>query len=366
MKILVLRSDGNSLHYSFFTANQRWAPLMGTLEEYRGSQNEEDALLMVLEEIRNVGLRAGRPIEPDAVAIQLITGGTEFRGPTLVSSRTMERMRALAPHAPLHLPSSLVLTECCRRVFFGAPIIWVFGTSFFTDLPAREYLYGLDPQLVESMKLRRFGFNGIYHESACHWVRLRMRERQGRGALKILSICLEPRPEIAAVIGNHAVMVTTGATPLEGIPGQTSCGEIDPSIVLDFSQKLGWGPEKINTTLTRQSGLQGLVGEPVLLGEALTSTDPKFELPRDILQYHILQACGAGLAAMGGLDAVVFSGRYADAGNHLGIWLNERLSFVKQNQSQGVEWICYSERIDRLVADQAMATLLAPGGEVAA
>ena len=84
-----------------------------------------------------------------------------------------------------------------------------------------------------------------------------LRKELNINSARIISICLEPQPEVAAVKGLRALMVTSGATPLEGIPGHTTCGQIDPSIVLTLSESAGWGPEKINTELTKQSGLLG-------------------------------------------------------------------------------------------------------------
>ena len=156
-----------------------------------------------------------------------------------------------------------------------------------------------------------------------------MKQRQYR----MISICLEPIPELTAVKGRRVLMTTGGATPLEGIPGHTSCGTIDPSIVLTLSEKMGWGPEKINTVLTQESGLLGLTEKATTLEAVLTSDATDCQLAAQICRHSLLNACGAGIAAMGGLDAMVFSGRYAALGNRLGPYLTEniRLALVSQN-----------------------------------
>jgi acetate kinase len=153
-------------------------------------------------------------------------------------------------------------------------------------------------------------------------------------------------------------MCTSGATPLEGIPGHSSCGELDPSIVLMLARKLKWGPEQINTVLTQQSGLMGLVGRPVMLDDVLATEAGDLEPAKNLLQNRILMACGAGMAAMGGVDHIVFSGLFASAGLTLGPWLRDRLTFRGGNENRPLEWLCFTESLDQVMARKAEIFLL--------
>ena len=195
-------------------------------------------------------------------------------------------------------------------------------------------------------------------------------ERAGRrkdGPTRTLSFCLEPQPEIAAIIGYRPVMVTSGATPLEGLPGETTCGEIDPTIILMMARSLGWGPQQINDVLTRQSGLRGLLGRPASMGEVLESSnwsakgarlpkavDGTLGAARNILAYRALLAAGAAVAAMGGLDRIVLTGRYADKGRPLGRWLAERLRSAEAGTGRPPVVTCATS-LSRIVADQGVA-----------
>ena len=208
-------------------------------------------------------------------------------------------------------------------VSLGAEVL-VFETAFFTGLPSREYLYALDADLPRVQGLRRYGFHGILHEAACRETVRRHHAERLRGMPRILSICLEPRPELAAVCGLQPVMVTSGATPLEGLPGQTSCGELDPSIVIALATEHGWGAEQINTALTQESGFKGLTGADATLEQLYKADSASSRLAREIFQYRLLLACGAGMAAMGGLDAIVFSGRFVSLGQPLFAWLQSQ------------------------------------------
>ena len=154
----------------------------------------------------------------------------------------------------------------------------------------REAMYGLNPDLMDSLRLRRHGFHGLYHEAAAAYLAVRRRQKGQNGSLRLLSFCMEPRPEVAAIIDHRPVMVTGGASPLEGIPGQTTCGEIDPSIVLTLAQKLSWGPEQINNLLTTQSGLQGLVERPISWVEVFAGAEPDLVRARAVVEHHFLRA----------------------------------------------------------------------------
>jgi acetate kinase len=150
-------------------------------------------------------------------------------------------------------------------------------------------------------------------------------------------------------LGNGPLTVSSGTTPLEGLPGETSCGEMDPGIILDLCRINGWGPEQINTVLTRQSGLLGLAGRRVTLAEVLASEGENLRLARDVERYRILLAVGAGLGALGGLDAIVFSGRYVEAAQSLAPWLIERIAKTGPKAA----WSCLSASLETLVAAQA-------------
>jgi len=346
MNILVLKPGLRSIDYSFIGAATQH-PRIGQLEVSNLDQN--------LQEL--IGTRSSD--RPEALAVRINYGGKEFRGPAIADAHVIDKLKGLIPQAPLHLPTVLSFLESCHRVFPELPVVLFFETAFFSRLPRRESTYGIDKELSESMALRRYGYHGIYHEAACAHA---TRERKGPPrAGRALSICLEPHPEIAAVLGTRAIMCTSGATPMEGLPGHTSCGELDPSIVLMLARKLKWGPEQINGVLTQQSGLLGLAGNPVMLDDLFAPEAADLKLARSVFESRILSACGAGMAAMGGVDTIVFSGRFAQVGEILGPWLVARLTFRGGNERQPPEWICFTESLDRVLAERAENVLFESG-----
>jgi acetate kinase len=266
---------------------------------------------------------------PDVVAIRGLYGGDKFTQPVIASESVMADLADLAPQAPLHVPHLVRLVQATRRTFPQAPLVLAFETAFFVPLPERERRYAIDPELLDSRSLRRFGFHGIFHEAACMEAARELELPDSR----VLSICLEPRPELAACRGGQPVMVTGGSTPAEGLPGETSCGDLDPSVVLKLADDGHLGPEGASRLLTCQSGLLGLTGRNVSLAEVLASADDELQLARDVFLHCLLRACGAGIAALGGLDAIVYTGRYANSAAVLHEWLNERLKQTTQRDT---------------------------------
>jgi acetate kinase len=244
-------------------------------------------------------------------------------------------------------------------VFPDATLAMAFETAFFVNLPESERRYA-----IGDASLRRYGYHGLFHQAAC----MQSEGRRSSGCTRTLSLCLEPRPELAAVIDHTPIMVTSGTTPLEGLPGETTCGEIDPSIILTLAKQLKWGPEQINTLLTRQSGMFGLTGRHVRLGKVMAAcsarNDPdgpldshggnRVALACAVLAYRILLAAGAGVAAMGGVDRIVMSGQYVHLGRALAGWLSKRLQAACRH-GRRPPVVENKDSLARILADQVTA-----------
>jgi acetate kinase len=371
---LVLRPSHHGLTYTLF-GSVDGRPLIDTCVNKHVTLNSDaaemsDGLQKLARDVRAAG-------RPDLVALRVRFGGAFFTGPTRVGLQTLALLESLVPQAPLHLPGTIRLITGCGDAFADVPVILLFETAFFTDLPRRECLYGIDPGLSDALSIRRFGYHGLFHEAACTQIISEQRRQGNTTPPRTISICLEPKPEIAAARGRRPVMVTSGATPLEGLPGHTTCGEIDPSIVLILAEQLKWGPERINAVLTRESGLRGLTGPaltfetlfanrakltiPTTAGDPADNDDAATELARQIVCYRLMNACGAALAALSGLDAIVFSGRYARLGEILGPYLVERLTFPGARRIGTIVWQCARKSLDRIMAETSQTALLEQG-----
>lgn len=296
----------------------------------------------------------------DAIVMRARYGGVRFRDLTVWNEATDRALEQIAPEAPLPVGITRAQAASLQAAFPDLPVWLAFETSFFADLPEREALYGLDPVFMTEHRIRRTGFHGWYHRAAVHAARSTARRERSRTWSRILSICLEPRPELAAIRDGRPVMVTGGMTPFEGLPGESSCGDLDPSILLKVVDSGRLGPEQLNQVAGEEGGLQALAGAPVTLEAVIRCDHAGLELAHTVWMERLIRAVGAGIAAMGGLDGVVFSGRYAGAGRWLEIGLRERLG---QALEPGVMWgvSYFSERLDAVLAEPAILKLMACG-----
>ncbi len=366
MNVLVFRPDREMLTYTYFTNGEREPIWAGRIGDYRVSKSSKERLVKLLRNLHANCSNKANSGGPEAIAIRIPFGGLTFGDHAIAGSQVIKKLENLIPQAPLHLPPILALIDSVMEVFYGIPAVLVFETAFFTRLPQREYLYGLDPGISRHGLLRRYGFHGIFHDAACTRVSTKYREIFGNGVPRILSVCLETRPELSAAIGRRAVTVTSGVTPLEGLPGKTTSGELDSSIILTLSHKMNWNAKRINSVLTKESGLHGLVGSTVNLQDVFCSKSEDVRLARELIRYRILLASGAGAAAMGGVDHIVFSGRYASIGEILGPWLESILPFREElKQTRGWDcWSCFPDSSDRILADCASVKVLAVKSQV--
>lgn len=358
MIVLTLSSSHRALRCAAWSSASREALWTETLDLSSDDAGHEQTLGVALARVRRIWAERLPGKLPSAVGLRVVFGGDVFDGPTLGTPENLATLELLAPHAPLHVPAAVATVRAARRCF-PAPLVLVFETAFFVSLPPREFSYGVSPEVSKHSAVRRYGYHGLVHQAATRELSRRLlRAARGKRRARVLSLCLEPRPELVGVDDGRPVFVTSGATPLEGLPGDTSVGDADPAIVLSLAQSGGLGPESINELLTRQSGLTGLVGEPTTLDRVMRGDSPESRFARSLFEHRLLLAAGAAVAALGGVDGIVLSGRYAGASGALGTFLVDRLRALPGLTSQPIELLTFPVGVDRLVADQVFATAL--------
>lgn len=325
MRILTLRPGYRALGFAAFPHDDAPATVQGTV---RLATDEElplalaSALRQILEE------SLGDQPEPELVVLHGAHDGQLFTGPSLVTREAIDTLRRAMAAAPLHLPPTVYAAEALRQVLPTTGAVLVFETSFFATLPLRERLYALDQDTRSALRASRSGFQGLFHAEAAARVAHYRQALGRRSVARIASVCLEPKPELAAILGQRPMLVTSGATPLEGLPGEHTTGETDPGILLALARSRSLGPDELNELFTREGGLAALCGRAADLGEILSATDADTRLAREVFTHRLLIACGSAAAALGGLDALVFSGRYAAAGAALQGPLVSRLALA--------------------------------------
>ncbi len=240
----------------------------------------------------------------DAVAHRVVHGGHDLVGPVLVDALVERRLAELTELAPLHQPPALAAIDEARRLLPALPHVACFDTAFHAGLPAPARTYALPKDWIVRYGLRRFGFHGLSHA----WIARRTAELLPR-ARRVVSCHLGAGASLCAVLDGRSVDTTMGFTPVDGLVMATRSGAVDPGLVTYLAAR----EPDVARTLELHSGLVGLAGDPDLR-VLLDRTDPDARLAVGVYQHRLRAGIAAMAAAMGGLDACVFTG---GVGEHL-------------------------------------------------
>jgi acetate kinase len=236
----------------------------------------------------------------DAVGHRIVHGGERFRDPVVIDSDVETALRELTALAPLHQPKSLAALDAVRAVLPGVPAVACFDTAFHATLTAAASTYALPRAWRERWGLRRYGFHGLSHAWAAR--------RAGGG--RVVTCHLGAGASLAAVHDGRCVDTTMGFTPLEGLVMATRSGSVDPGLLLWLLEETGMPERELAEALEHESGLLALAGtadmREVLAG--VERRDPDSILALDVYVHRLRAAIAAMAAALGGLDALVFTG----------------------------------------------------------
>jgi acetate kinase len=244
----------------------------------------------------------------DGVGHRLVHGGSRFVQPVVVDANVRGRLDGLLDLAPLHLPGSLDGLDLLTRLLPSTPAVACFDTAFHATLPEAASTYALPAQWRRRWSLRRFGFHGFSHAYASR----RAAQLLGRdlGELRVVTCHLGAGASLAAVQGGHSVDTTMGFTPLEGLVMATRSGSVDPGLVLWLEEHVGLPQAELAATLEHRSGLQALAGTADMrqILARVEEGEPEASMAVDIYLHRLRAAIAAMVAAMDGLDVVVFTG----------------------------------------------------------
>ena len=212
------------------------------------------------------------------------------------------------PLAPLHNPANITGIQACQKVMPGVPMVGVFDTAFHQTMPAKSYIYALPYEYYEQDKVRRYGFHGTSHR----YVSQRAAAMLGKPIeeLKIITCHLGNGSSVAAVDGGKSVDTSMGFTPLAGVPMGTRSGDLDAGILEYLMNKHGYDMKEMMTILNKKSGVLGISGVSSDFRDienAAKEGNQQAALALEAFQYSVKKLIGAYAAAMGGVDAIVFT-----------------------------------------------------------
>jgi len=269
--------------------------------------------------------------EIDAVGHRVVHGGEDFRGSVLITAEVRRRIEDNIELAPLHNPHNLRAIVAARHALGeGVPQVAVFDTAFHASLPDHAYLYALPYSLYRRHRIRRYGFHGTSHRYVAY--RYRRVTGTGREGTRLITLHLGNGCSACAIAEGRSVDTSMGFTPLEGLVMGTRSGDLDPAILEYVAHKEGMSLAEVDALMNKQSGLLGISGLTHdmrdLLAEAAEHQDRRASLAIQIFAYRARKYVGAYLAAMGGAEAVVFTGG-----------IGENSARVRGLICEGLEWM---------------------------
>ena len=247
--------------------------------------------------------------EIDAVGHRVVHGGETFAHSVRIDSQVLSAMEACIPLAPLHNPANILGVKACSAVMGpGVPQVAVFDTAFHQTMPPVAYTYALPYEYYQQDKVRRYGFHGTSHK----YVTQRAADMLGKPieSLKLISCHLGNGSSVAAVAGGKSVDTSMGFTPLAGVPMGTRSGDLDAGILEYLMNRHGMDIKEMLNVLNKKSGVQGVSGVSSDFRDLCAARDHGNEraaLALDLFNYGVKKYIGAYAAAMGGVDAVIFT-----------------------------------------------------------
>lgn len=252
--------------------------------------------------------------EISAVGHRVVHGGEKYSKSVLVNDEVLENLEDLVKLAPLHNPANIIGIKACQALMPNTPMVVVFDTAFHQTMPAKAFIYPVPYKFYEEDHVRRYGFHGTSHKyvagEVAKWMKKDIKD------LKIITCHLGNGVSVTAVDGGVSVDTTMGFTPLDGIIMGSRSGSIDPAIVTFLQKEKGYSVDEVNEILNKKSGVLGVSGIGTDfrdIRDAAAKNDERAFLTMDIYGYQIKKQIGAYAAAMGGLDAIVFT---AGIGEH--------------------------------------------------
>lgn len=246
--------------------------------------------------------------EIDAVGHRVVHGGEKFSASAMITPEVKRAIRACYDLAPLHNPPNMTGIEACEEAMPGVPQVAVFDTAFHQSMPAQSYMYALPYDLYEKHGIRKYGFHGTSHS----YVSKRAAEmlKKPYENVKIITCHLGNGSSIAAVRNGKCFDTSMGLTPLAGICMGTRCGDIDPAIVSFLMEKEKLDTRAVDDLMNKKSGVAGVSGVSSDFRDLYAAAgegNKRAALALDMFKYQLRRFIGAYAAAMGGVDAVVFT-----------------------------------------------------------
>ena len=328
MKILVINAGSSSLKYQFMDSDSHEVFAKGLCErigidgrlthkvpgreDYKADTpmpTHGEAIQSVLDALTSPQHGVVKDVsEIDAVGHRVLHGGPTFTESCIIDDACIAAIEECIPLGPLHNPANLMGIRACQKIMPNTPQVAVFDTAFHMTMPEKAFTYAIPYEYYEKDKVRRYGFHGTSHR----YVSARCADMLGKPAkdLRIITCHLGNGSSLAAVKGGKCVDTTMGLGPLAGFPMGTRSGDIDATILEYLMGRYGYDIKEMLNILNKKSGVLGISGVSSDfrdIGAAAEAGNHRAQLALDVFYYSVKKFIGAYAAAMGGVDAIVFT-----------------------------------------------------------
>lgn len=299
--------------------------------------------------------------EIGAVGHRVVHGGRRFTGPALVDDGVRADLERLVTIAPLHQPPALAAMDATAKALPDVPAVACFDTAFHARLPAAAATYAVPARWRGELGVRRYGFHGLAHA----WAARRVAQRCGPGRRTVVAHLGSGASLCAVDATGRSVDTTMGFTPTAGLVMGSRCGDLDPAVPLWLVRSAGLDPQEVATALDHDSGLAGLVGTPDMQAvlEAESHGRPEAALAVEVWLHRLVAGVAAMAAALGGLDALAFSGGVGENAAGLRARAAAGLGFLGVALDGGANAAAVGVEAEVSAAGAPVATLVVPARE---
>ena len=353
MKILVINAGSSSIKYQLIDMTNEEVIAKGMCdrigiaggnfkqkvdgrEDYKidvDMKNHEEAINIVIKTLTDpVHGVISSMSEINAVGHRVVHGGEKFSASVIVTEQVVEAIKECFDLGPLHNPHNLTGILACEKLMPGVPQVAVFDTSFHQTMPDYAYMYALPYEYYEKYKIRRYGFHGTSHRYVSARAAAMLGKENNTEGLRVVTCHLGNGSSIAAVKDGKCFDTTMGLTPLEGIMMGTRCGSIDPAIIPIIMKKENITAEQMDAIMNKKSGILGVTGGVTSdnrdIEEGARNGNERYKLVESMLCHQLTKYVGGYAAAMGGIDAIVFTGGIGENNPQYRTRVAEKLAFM--------------------------------------
>jgi acetate kinase len=338
MKILALNAGSSSIKYQIFNMKDSSVLTAGLLEQIGEESsrlkyqwltsngetqeaveeghvaNHTEGLKLIFDITLKLGVIHDLN-ELSGIGHRVLHGGEAFWKPTLIIDRVVAAIRNMIPLGPLHNPANLMGIEVSRQLCPSVPQVAIFDTAFHQTMPPHAYHYALPYNFYKDLQVRRYGFHGTSHLYVAKQCALYL--SKPLSDCNLITLHLGNGCSATAIRGGESVDTSMGLTPLEGLVMGTRCGDLDPAIPFYLARTSGKSFADIEKVLNKESGLKGICGYNDMreVERLAAAGNAPAQLAIEIFCYRIKKYIGAYYAAIGSLDAIIFTGGIGENSN---------------------------------------------------